>query len=236
MRWVVDCREGIALVQNHDDRALLQTYLPQSTFVLIPGAGVDCDYFTYHPLEVKQPQIILCPSRMLASKGINELVEAFFLLIKAHPNWSVQLLLVGDIDKKNPQTLSKKKLEQWSQHPQIQWLGHQKDLRSLYEDAYMVVLPSYREGMPKTLLEAGAMGRPIITCDVVGCRDLVVNRYDGVLVKPYDVKDLAWAMEDMITNNEQAITYAKRMHKKIFKIYSNDVVQKQTINLYLDSL
>ncbi len=231
LKIMVDQKGSTVIVQNRDDQEILQKIFKKSSIVTIAGAGVDTEHFFYTH-DCRDQCSILCPSRMLISKGIVELVDAFIGLLKKYPNWPLRLLLAGDVDEQNPQSLSVEQLESWQKNSAIQWLGYQKDLRPLYRHASMVVLPSYREGMPKSLLEAGASGCAIITCDVAGCRDLVQDGVDGLLVPPYNVDALEKAMEKLILDRNFAQRLAQKMRKKIEHHYVNDMVQEKTLALY----
>jgi glycosyltransferase involved in cell wall biosynthesis len=183
--------------QNRDDRAhFIQAGLVrhQSTD-LLPGSGVDLDKFRVAPLPQIGPDSrdnfrFLLVARMLWDKGVGEFVEAARQVKQQFPG--VRFCLLGFVDVKNPSSISQEQMSQWMKEGVIDYLGSTDDVRQEIEKAHCVVLPSYyREGTPRSLLESAAMGRPIITTDAVGCREVVDDGVNGYLCKPRDATDLA---------------------------------------------
>jgi len=187
------------LFQNADDRELFKREklisedVPQE---VIPGTGIDTDYFKVRPYPESYPVTFLLIARMLWDKGVGEFVEAARQIKLEFSDVRFQLL--GFLDVINRTAISRQQMQVWEDEGIIEYLGQTKDVRPYTRDAHCVVLPSYREGLPRTLLEAAAMGRPIITTDVTGCREVVDHGVNGYLCKERDTNDLAEKMRDMI--------------------------------------
>lgn len=178
--------------QNHDDEALfrsnriLKAAIPS---VVLNGSGVDIAAFDVVPLP-SEPVFLLI-ARLLGDKGVREYVEAAREIRITRP--SVKFLLVGWIDE-NPDAIRQDELDAWIQEGAVEFLGRMTDVRPAIAKASVYVLPSYREGMPRTVLEAMAMGRAIITTDAPGCRETVVDGVNGLLVQVREVAPLVAAM------------------------------------------
>jgi glycosyltransferase involved in cell wall biosynthesis len=185
------------IVQNDDDRALLLSIgaaLP-GQITVIAGSGVDLAALT--PLPPPLPAVtgrvvFALVARMLADKGIGEAVAAIRRLRDGGVDgW---LWLVGAPDPHNPSSIDEPQLRAWAVQDGVRWLGHQSDILAIWREADVALLPSYREGMPKSLLEAAACGRPIITTDVVGCRQVIEDGVEGFIVPARQSEGLAAAM------------------------------------------
>ena len=161
----------------------------------VPGIGVDLQ--AYHKEKpVTSPVTFILVARLLVQKGIREYVLAARELSKLSHN--VRFLLLGDVDD-NPDSLSRDEIQGWVDEGLIEWPGHVDDVRPWLAQSSVVVLPStYREGLPRSLMEGMAMGRPIITTDTPGCRETVVDGQNGYLVHPREVETLANAMLEFI--------------------------------------
>ena len=157
----------------------------------LPGSGVDLSRFVPTPLMVRTAQapVFLLVARMLWDKGVGEYVEAARRVRALHPGACFQLL--GFLDVANPSAIPRAQMEAWVAEGVVEYLGPTDDVRPFLVQADCVVLPSYREGVPRTLLEAAAMARPVITTDAPGCRDTVVDGETGFLCRPADALDLA---------------------------------------------
>ncbi len=164
--------------------------------ILIKGSGVDLDEFKFVPARTDTNGLVtfILPARMLYDKGITILVDAA-KLIEDKLKGKATVLLVGPIDTHNKTGISQQELEAMQVPGYIKWIGFQKDMLSVIENCQVVVLPSfYREGVPKALIEACAIGRPIITTNMPGCNDCVKDGFNGYLLTPKSVEDLAQKM------------------------------------------
>jgi glycosyltransferase involved in cell wall biosynthesis len=186
--------------QNADDRALFVAsgLVRAQVTGLLPGSGINLIRFSPMPMredgEVSFRFLLI--ARMLRDKGVLEYVEAAQILRTRWPQ--VECCLLGFLEVQNPTAISRDELKAWVQQGHVNYLGVSDDVRSHIADSDCVVLPSYREGAPRTLLEAAAMSRPIITTDAVGCREVVEDGKNGFLCKVRDVTDLADKMEKML--------------------------------------
>jgi glycosyltransferase involved in cell wall biosynthesis len=186
------------LVENPDDAAILSRRGVGSgdRIQLIRGSGVDLDRYAALP-EPDGPITIGCATRMLRIKGVEDLVAAFRLLRDRDP--AAQLLLAGAPDPENPAAVPEAMLRAWAAEPGIAWLGHVSDIREVWARAHVAVLASRGgEGIPMSLMEAAACGRPMVATDVAGCREIVRNDETGLLTPPGDIPALAVALERMV--------------------------------------
>lgn len=192
--------QNIAVIfQNEDDKRLIQKYanLTPQKINLIKGSGVNLEQFAYSPQPSSHKILVLLPARMLADKGVREFSEAAERLC-CTPN--LKFILVGGLDPKNPSSLSQKEIEQWVSAGILQWWGHRRDMHAIFSICHIVVLPSYREGLSKSLIEAAASGRPVITTDTPGCRDAIIPGKTGLLVPAKDTDALTNAIEMLVKN------------------------------------
>ena len=185
--------------QNKDDLALFITMglVKAKLTDLLPGSGVDINLFT--PKLSAKPHlkfVFLLVGRMLKDKGIVEFVSAARLLKIEYPNIECQLL--GFLDVKNSSAITAKEMQVWVNDGDINYLGATDSVVEFLDQADCVVLPSYREGTPRSLLEAASMGKPLITTDVVGCREVVDEGVNGFLCESHSVSDLKLKMEKML--------------------------------------
>lgn len=196
--------------QNPDDRRLfadLKLVRAEKTIVT-NGSGVDLAHYTRVPIK-PGPTTFLLIARLLYSKGIREYVEAARLVKAQFPDARFQLL--GPFDS-NPAAISPTEIQTWHEAGIIEYLGATTDIRPFMAECSVYVLPSYREGTPRTVLEAMAMGRPVITTDVPGCRQTIRHGENGLLVRPQDVQDLASAMIYFLRNTEKIHEMGEKSH------------------------
>lgn len=184
--------------QNRDDRAqfLAQGLVTEHQCEMISGSGVDLDDF--HPVpETEGLPVVILPARMLRFKGVGDFVEAARIL--REQGVGARFALVGDLDVVNPAHVPEQELLGWERAGTIEWWGYRDDMPAITRHAHIVCLPSHSgEGLPKALAEASAAGRPIVTTDVPGCRDVVANGQTGFIVPPHDPASLAAALKTLI--------------------------------------
>ncbi len=173
----------------------------RSKTTVIPGEGIDVDHFSPAVSVRTNQTTFLYIGRLLYDKGIGELISATRMLRQINPN--VKLQVVGFLDALNPTAVTKADLEAWISEGLVEYLGAHADVRPYIAQASCVVLPSYREGISRTLLEAASMAKPIIATDVVGCREIVKNNYNGLLCKVKDADSLFKAMLSFTSINPQ---------------------------------
>lgn len=213
------------IFQNADDRRLFldRGLAIEKNCLLSPGSGVDLQKFEFKKLEERKNFNILMVARLLRDKGTEELVKATRRIKKKYPFVRVQLL--GPVAAENRTAVSKSELAAWVQEGVVEHLGESDDVRPFLYDADCVVLPSYREGTPKSLLEAAATGRPIVTTDVPGCREVVEHQFNGLLCEPRNDVDLEKKIEEIILSsigNRQKM--GRNGRKKMEAQFSQDIV------------
>ncbi len=199
-------RSAKVFFQNDDDRQAFVSggLVAQAVTDRLPGSGIDLAKFTPVPLPANQSIRFLLVARMLWDKGVREYVEAA-RIFKCR-NTNADFFLLGFLDVQNPAAISRKQIDAWVEEGVVRYLGVSDDVRAEIAAADCVVLPSfYREGTPRTLLEAAAMGRPIVTTDAVGCREVVDDGVNGYLCIPRNADDLAEKL-----GRVAALSYAER--------------------------
>ena len=232
---VFNARRSTVIFQNADDQEhLIQLGIADGERArLIRGSGVDINFFKpqahtaglYH-----SPLRVLFPSRLLHEKGVSELLQACRALWAE--GTSIELFIAGSIDLGNRSTLSADEFALLQSDPRIHCLGHVSDMRSLYASSDIVVLPSWREGLSRALIEAAAMERPIITTDVPGCRDVVDHGISGLLVPLRDPRSLALALRLFIENPDLAHRCGIEARKKVISEFHVLLINQNTLNHY----
>ncbi len=199
-RWIM--RETQVIFQNQDDRDVFLRHRlvtePQTT--LIPSSGVDLEHFRPQPEPNGEPVVMLA-ARLLWDKGVGEFVQAAGILRRR--GVGARFVLVGDTYDGNPSAVPREQLQAWQRAGMVEWWGWRDDMAQVFASAHIVCLPSYREGLPKSLIEAAACARPVVTTDAPGCRDAVVSGETGLLVPLRDAEALAAALEDLIVHPER---------------------------------
>ncbi len=189
----------VVFFQNVDDRELFlsRRLVEERQARLLPGSGIDLEHFSPEPLPESHEVRFLMIARLLRDKGLVEYADAARQVRQAHPEAIFQLL--GPLGAENRSAIPAKMLENWRQNGAIEYLGESDDVRREIAAADCVVLPSYREGAPRTLIEAAAMARPLIATDVPGCRAVVEHDRTGFLCAPRDVESLSAACRRMLS-------------------------------------
>jgi glycosyltransferase involved in cell wall biosynthesis len=185
------------IFQNPDDQGTFEGagLIAPGRSVLIRGSGVDLARFPASPLP-QGPPLVLLPARMLWDKGVGEFVEAARALRPRFP--LARFVLVGSADTQNPAGIPRDTLARWQEEGVVEWWGHRKDMPQVLAQAHLVVLPSYREGLPLALAEAASCGRACVTADVPGCREVVRHGSTGWLVPVRDASALASAIAEAL--------------------------------------
>jgi len=226
------------ILQNPDDREFfIQARLADPCNIhLIPGSGVDCERFSPGGRDgspsAANPFRVLLPARILWDKGVGEFVEVARRLIASGQN--TEFLLAGMTDPGNPASVPESELRSWVNEGCITWLGHVDDMPSLFRSVDVVVLPSYREGLPKGLIEAGACGLPLITTDVPGCREVVSHEVDGLLVPVRDVDALEQAIHRLSVDSSLRRCLGAAARKRAVSEFDEKIVIRNTMNVQLE--
>jgi glycosyltransferase involved in cell wall biosynthesis len=225
------------IFQNPDDRNdfFRLALAEERRSHLIRGSGVDTEYFRPSTdARRERPLTVLMVGRLLREKGVREFVEAAAIVRKQSPG--VQFLLAGDSDPGNPSSIDASTIAEWERRGDVSFLGHRSDIRDLIQAADLAVLPSYREGMPRSLLEAAACGLPLVATDVPGCREIVSNGINGLLVPPLDSNLLAYAVIRLLGNRERREAMGKRSRAMACDLFSQDRVVRETMDVYVKAV
>lgn len=234
-KWLLNPKGSLVIFENSDDlHALIDGgFVKREKARLIRGAGVDLSQFEFASEPIGDPTTILV-SRMLWDKGIGEYVAAARLV--RQQGIKGRFLLVGGPDPHNRASIKEEQLLAWQKEGVVEWLGHRKDVTSLLVNSHIVCLPSYREGLPKALLEGLAAGKPIITTDVEGCREAVQNGKNGLLVPPRNAEALAKAMIEMISDPDKRRLMGQVGREMAEKYFAQGKIISQTLRVYQEML
>ncbi len=218
------------ILQNPDDVALYRESIgvEGERLTVIPGAGVDIEKFAYVPEPFGAP-IAVCVSRMLRDKGIYELVAATRLLHEKGIEFRVRL--IGPTDE-NPASIPRATLAEWNREGIVEVVGASDDIAGEYARAHIAVLPSYREGLPKSLLEAAACGRPIVATDVPGCREVCIEGETGLRVPARTVEPLAAALERLAVDPNLRRRFGENARRRAETVFAEGIINGQTLALY----
>ena len=221
------------IFQNPDDVNWFKNlgYASADRIFEIKGSGVDLKSFSYQEVTTKEKVRILFPARILKDKGLIELIEALKLLQPKYKD-KIETFLAGSCGDANKTSVSEEELKSMLIEVYITWIGHQKDMYPVYVNSDVVVLPSYREGLPKSLIEACAVGRPIVSTDVPGCRECVDDGVNGYLVPVKTTKELADAIEKLIVDSDLRIEFGMASRKKAETEFSIENVIEKTFKIY----
>jgi glycosyltransferase involved in cell wall biosynthesis len=220
--------------QNSADRELFiaNKLVKENIADLVPGSGIDTNRFAPQDIEINSTKTrFLMIARLVRDKGIMEYIEAAHILKQKYDN--VEFALLGSFYFDNPTALTKEELQVWQDKGVVNYLGVSDDVASIIAQYDCIVLPSYREGLSRVLLEAASMAKPIVTTNVPGCKDVVKDGYNGFLAKLKDAKDLALQMQKIIDlDSESKIQMGKNSREKIINEFSEDKV----IDKYVDAI
>jgi glycosyltransferase involved in cell wall biosynthesis len=220
------------IVQNADDLALLRSHRlgDAARTILIPGSGVDTQAFAYREVPLSATPLVVLPARLIRDKGIAEFVAAAERTRAAIPG--ARFALVGAADPDNPAAIDAATIERWTRSGIVEWWGHRADMAAVYHAAQIVCLPSYREGLPKVLLEAAACGRPLVAADVAGCREVCIDGLTGTLVAPRSIDALASALIAMLRSPDMQLRYGLAARALVERHFSLELIAGQTLAFY----
>ena len=222
------------ICQNPNDRdtLVLKAGLSSNKVIMIPGSGVDLSSYTVKP----QPHgvtVVVMAARLLRDKGVYEFVDAGRLLQQR--NVHVRFCLIGEPDPGNPETVTREELDAWGNESYVDLLGYRSDIESLFSQANIVVLPSYYgEGLPKTLVEAAACGRAVVTTDHPGCRDAIEPGKSGLLVPIKDSVALADAIQKLIDDPELCLSMGRAGRVLAEREFAIEKIVSEHLAIYKD--
>jgi glycosyltransferase involved in cell wall biosynthesis len=219
--------------QNSDDRSLFvdNSLIKQKITGLLPGSGIPLDKFTPMPFERNETFTFLMVGRLLYDKGIVEYAQASKIL--QEKGFKIKCMVLGKIETQKNLGVSLEMVQEWQKNNIIEYLGTSDDVASVLAKADCVVLPSYREGTPRSLLEASAMAKPLVATDVVGCKETIDNGKNGYLCEVKNAEDLAEKMLQIYNLDNEAL---KKMGEESRKKVENEFDEKIVIKKYLDTI
>ena len=235
LRFLFNSRKVRLILQNTDDMHLMLSHdvVGKDQVVLIKGSGVNTQSFIPCSEPLGLP-VVLLPSRMLWDKGVGEFVKAARLLNS--DDRIARFVLVGAPDPENPASIPVTLLNKWKADGDIEWWGHRSDMPEVLAQSHIVCLPSYREGLPKVLLEASATGRPIVTTNTTGCKEVVRQGVNGLLVPPRNTDALINALRTLLDNPKLRVSMGKRGREIVIKEFSEEKIVCETNILYYSML
>lgn len=219
------------IFQNRSDYLEIKKFssIAEKNYKLIPGSGVCLKKFRPQQKKQKIP-IIMFPSRMLHHKGLKEFVQAAKILHKSKIN--AKFVLVGDVDASNPASVSLTQINKWALDGSIEYWGYKSEMHKILNLSTIVVLPSYREGFPRVLIEAAACGKPIITTNAPGCKDAVINNVTGKIVPIRNSKLLATAIRNLLENKNKMKLMSKNARKYAERNFSIKKITQMHLEIY----
>jgi glycosyltransferase involved in cell wall biosynthesis len=230
---------AMIIFQNDDDRSTVTQLagISPDKSTIIRGSGVNLDDYRMTPLPSDRP-IVMLASRLLIDKGVREFVEAARIVLRHEDKDTppVRFVLVGDIDPGNAASLELSEIEAWQAEGHVEIWGHRKDMAATLAQSTIVVLPSYREGLPKVLIEAAACGRPVVTTDVPGCRDAIEPGVTGALVPSRNAPALVSAITKLLGNRKLCIEMGIEGRKLAEAHFDVGRVATQHISIYNELL
>ena len=230
-RLALNHSKSHVIFQNSHDHSEAERLglLGRASWSFIGGSGADLSVIFPKPLPAGPP-VVLMPSRMLVDKGVQEFVEAARLLRRDGSDAVFRLM--GDPDPDNPSSINLDQLRFWNEEGVVQWFPHSGDINDALAQAHLVVLPSYREGFPKTLIDAAAAGRATVTTDVPGCRDAIVAGKTGVLVPARDARALALAITDILKDRDRLAEMGTLARRHAEDHFDDQQVSQRHIEIY----
>ncbi|MEW9899951.1 glycosyltransferase family 4 protein [Chitinivorax sp. PXF-14] len=236
LRFALNGKRSALILQNRDDQELLVNagVVRQSSIKIIRGVGVDPSTYSTQNRTQPQPCLVVLPARMLRDKGVHEFVQAASDLRNEGIN--ARFALVGSPDPQNPNSIAEDQLHAWAADGTIEYWGWRSDIAEVFSQTHIVCLPSYREGLPKALLEAAASSRAIITTDTPGCRDVVQDGYNGLLVPVGDAKALAHAIRTLILDTEMRDRFGVNGRRRIEMEFTSTMSIDMTLSTYKELL
>jgi len=237
LRFALGGSGGRLIVQNTSD---LQFFVEgglasRERTILIPGSGVDCSRF--HPTTSdRRPGglRVLLASRLLWDKGIGEYAQAAKALTAAGSD--IEFILAGEPDPGNPASIAPHVLKAWSSSGALTCLGHVEDMVGLYADVDVVVLPSYREGLPKSLIEGAACGRALIATDAPGCRDVVVHEHSGLLIPARQWRPIEAAIARLDDDRALIGALGRAARRRALELFDEKIILRETLAVYAGAL
>ncbi len=238
LRLVCNAGNSRLIMQNRDDYSLFvdNSLADSASIHIIRGSGVNTDIFV--PVKKSNSEkglfTVILATRLLWEKGVGEYMKAAEII--KNNNLNIKFIIAGSGDEGNPSSVSEDDIMRMHDKGVLEYIGHVEDVLSLLKRADLVILPSYREGTPKILLEAASCGLPIITTDVPGCREVVEHKVNGLLVPVKDVESIAEGIEFFYNNRETAMIMGKAGRNKVLREFDERIIINATCEVYEEVL
>ena len=230
-RFALAHRNCRAIFQNPDDLGLFHNrgLVERGKETMIKGCGVDIHRFAEQP-EPSGPPVVMFPARILGDKGVHEFVFAARTL--KHDGIAARFVMVGRTDPDNPTDVGEATIRAWEREGLVEWWGFSRDMAASLAQATVVCMPSYREGLPRVLIEAGAIGRAVVTTNVPGCREIVHDGDTGLLVPVRDGNATAAAIRQLLDDPERRRAMARRARARVAAKFSEEVFVARSLDVY----
>ena len=235
LNFILISKKSKIILQNEDDKLSLYCLgiIKSKGVSVIRGSGVNINFFKPSKIEKKEfnkPFQLFFPSRLIKEKGILELLKACDKLW--NKSYNFELLIAGAIDKGNPSSLNENEYQLLKKNKLIKLLGHVDNIKEIYENVDLVILPSWREGLSRILIEASAMEKPIITTNTPGCRDIIEHEINGLLVNINSPEEIERAIIMIMRNFSIAQKYGKNARKNVLQNFDVSIINKLTLEHY----
>lgn len=231
LRMALCGEKTILVLQNEDDASLLiaNKVVVKEKIRIIRGAGVNTNIFN-KVTEPNDQTFVVLPARMLWDKGVGEFVECAQII--AESEISARFVLVGEPDNQNPESIPSETIESWAKAGLVDWWGYRDDMAEVFARASIVCLPSYREGLPKSLLEAASCSLPLVAFDVPGCREVVVDGHNGFLLEFGDISGLAKSLEILLKDKSLREKMGQRGRELVELNFSQEIIAAETATVW----
>lgn len=234
-RWMFSQKRTLLILQNPDDQTLLisERAIAPEKVRLIRGVGVDTDLFCPRP-NPPGPPVVILPARLLWDKGVGEFVAVARAL--RSKGVVARFVLVGASDPHNPESIHEDNVQGWVAEGIVEAWGHRDDMPEVLRQSSIVCLPSYREGLPKALIEAASCARPIVAFDVAGCREVVEHGKNGLLVPFGDIDKLSTALATLISDPELRGRMGDAGRDKVLREFSKERITEETVQVWREAV
>ncbi|MHA1539264.1 MAG: glycosyltransferase family 4 protein [Alphaproteobacteria bacterium] len=229
LRLLINNKKNHIIFQNEDDKTAFR-FLKKAETHLIRGVGINTDYFQTLPDPQNKRLIVAFVGRFLWHKGIRDFIVAA-QLVKRN-GLDVRMIMVGKTDEDSPSAIPLERIQQWDRQSLIEYWGYATDIREVWKQANVAVLPSFGEGLPKSLVEAAACGRPIIATDVPGCREVCIDGETGILVHPHFPRGIYEAILRLSENAALRKKFGANARKKVKESFDEVKILKQILEIY----
>ena len=231
---IIFSKKAISIIfENHDDLKSFIRFgiVKKNKAKLIRGAGVNIKQFPFSEEPPRKPIIVVLPARMLFDKGVSNYIEAAKIVKRKYGD-DVHFHLIGGVDEGNPASIPIGQIKQWQKDKIVNWLGHSNNMLDIFTKSHIICLPSYREGLPKALLEASSVGRPLVAFNAPGCKEIVKHNYNGIIVPLKDNVALAHALIQLIEDKSLRLKMGKRGRGLVEEFFEESIIFKKTISVY----